>query len=570
MTAEKKRASKIREMKKTLITGSIISVLAITGIVIGITIYSDITQPDVVFVVGIHGFPDNIDPLAAFTSNDIDVINQIAEGLFEIDVKSVNSEIIHNLAISHTWSADALNLTCKLRQKVIFHDGTPFNASAVKWNFDRIQRHINYTAYPDLWLLPEGQFLINQTQVLDDYTIRFVLNTPFVPLESLLTTFTSYILSPTSTPEDDFLNVLTEDLIGTGPFIYDSYALNDNVSLSSNPHYWGGKLKIDILIFKKIEMVIPTHFPMRNSLLSREIHLTKHTFFNESTRNEFRSDSYFTLQEGIPRSTQHYFILNNNLINSTMRKAISYAFNYSSLIDLAAPLWEKPKSPIPRCVLYHNTTSINSPYYNISVARQTLKDGNWPGTELLTANDNVSAGNEWEKLVTDGIPFATYNYSFVLESAYTFVLFLNELTEAFKQIGVKVERFNVTYAEWWYMVNDLYGYHRNMFHLTVEGFLADFNDPSNVINAFYTNKRVGLNYGQVSDTQVQQWMEDALAEIDPIARRRLYYDIQKRLIEEVYPYLWFISWTRTDVHVSNLRGWYPNGFKDLFKFVYFV
>ena len=567
----KRKVPKIGELKKTLIISGIIAAIAIAGIIVGINIYSMTTQkPDVVLVVGTYGSPSNIDPLAASFQSDIDIIQQVAEGLFEIDVKSNNSEIIYNLAINHLWSVDALNLTCTLRQGVKFHDGTPFNANAVKWNFDRNYRFRNDTAYPELWRLPDGKFIINQTQVLGEYAIRFVLNAPYVPLVSLLTSYTSFILSPTSTPEDDFIEVLTGDLIGTGPFIYDTLAWDDNVSMSANPYYWGGKPKIDKLIFKRIETFIPIHFPMRNSLLSGEIHLAKQPYFNESTINEFRSDSSFTVQDGISTPTQHCFVMNNILINITMRKAISYAFNYSSLIEVNAALWERAISPIPEGVLYHNTTGIHIPDCNISKARQTLKDANWNGTAGLTANDNITAGNEWETIANSPTPLATYNYSMPIEWGGGYIIMLNHLTEDLKQIGVKIVRVNITYAQWDYQVSELEGYHRNMFHFTVLGWFADFNDPSNCINVLFTNKRLGFNFGQVNDTEVQQLMDDALAEIDPNARRQLYYEIQKHLIEEVYPHTWIISWRRTDVYVSNLRGWYPNTFKDLYKFVYFV
>ncbi|MFX1298948.1 MAG: ABC transporter substrate-binding protein, partial [Promethearchaeota archaeon] len=432
-------------------------------------------------------------------------------------------------------------------------------------------------AYPDVWLLPDYQTIINQTQVLGEYTSRFVLNAPYVPLEGLLTSWTSFILSPTSTPENDFIDVLTGDLVGTGPFIYDSIAWEGtvpiNVSLSANPHYWGGKPKIDKLFFRTITFDPNSgQFPMKQSLSSGEVHLAVNPYFNESVIDEFRSNSSFTVQEGISLTRQDWIVMNNRLINATMRKAISYAFNYSSAIELAPHLFKKPKSPIPEGILYHNTTGINIPYFNISMARQVLKDVNWNNTAgALPADGNVSAGNAWESLVTEGTPLATYNLTWRHGEgggAYNFVL--GNFTEDLRQIGVKLERVNVTPAQWWYQINELYIYHRNMYHFTFLDWTADYNDPSNVINVLYTNKRIGLNAGQVNDTQVQQWMDDALVETDPIVRGQLYYQIQKRLIEEIYPNIWFHHFLRTDVYVSNLRGWYPNGFKNLFKFVYFA
>ncbi|MFW9938136.1 MAG: ABC transporter substrate-binding protein [Candidatus Thorarchaeota archaeon] len=571
----KKKIPKLKELKKPIIIGVTVSLIAITGIVTGVIVLKMIRKNEIVFVYGVYSCAYDIDPLAAFGPQDIQVINQVAEGLFEIDVKSDKSRIINNLAIDHTWSDDALNLTCFLRQGVKFHDDTPFNATAVKWNFDRLHRLLNNTNYPELWLFPDNQTIINQTQVLGEYTIRFILNAPYVPLESLLTSWTSFILSPTATPEDEFIDVLTGDLVGTGPFIYDSIVWEGivpiNVIMSANPYYWGGKPKIDKLIFSKIPYVPGDASHFDKGLSSGEIHLGGNMYFNESLLNKFKNNSSFTVHDGIPRTLVSWLIINNRLINATMRKAISYAFNYSSLIEVAPHLWKKPESPIPEGILYHNTTGINIPYCNISLARQILKDVNWSGIAgALLADDNVSAGNEWELVANSSFPLATYNYSWIIGWTGGHFYILDHLTEAFKQIGVKLERVNLTEAEWDYRAQEKYGYTRDMFEITYIAWVADYNDPSNYINSLFSNKKPNWNIGQVNDTQVQEWMEEGLEETNETAREEIYYQIQKRLIEEVYPNIWIWQWRRTDVYVSNLRGWYPNGFKDLFKFVYLV
>ena len=69
---------------------------------------------------------------------------------------------------------------------------------------------------------------------------------------------------------------------------------------------------------------------------------------------------------------------------------------------------------------------------------------------------------------------------------------------------------------------------------------------------------------------VQQWMEEALTEFNATKREGLYYQIQKRLIEEVYPSIWLHSATSMDVFASNVGGYYPNWFKpQYYGFVYF-
>lgn len=75
---------------------------------------------------------------------------------------------------------------------------------------------------------------MNKTQVIDEYTVKFVINEPFVPFLHLLTLATTGILSPTSTPANKTININTDDLVGTGPFTYDEYEPHVNITMIPN------------------------------------------------------------------------------------------------------------------------------------------------------------------------------------------------------------------------------------------------------------------------------------------------------------------------------------------------
>ena len=262
--------------------------------------------------------------------------------------------------------------------------------------------------------------------------------------------------------------------------------------------------------------------------------------------------------------------MNNKLINTTMRKAISYALNYSHIESFGN--FRQAKSPIPDTILYHNITDIDVPYYNLSIARQVLKNVNWNNTAgSLTANDNVSTGNEWEKLVVDGNPLAIYNYTYVEGGSPKFQMseIAVLLTQNLKQIGVGVEPINVSVSEFWGMKLDLWGYNRNMFHLTYDWWGADYNDPSNFINWLFTNESVAANAGQTNDHLTQIWMNEALSETNPTNREQVYYKIQKRLIEEVFPITFSYSSLQVCIYRANLKGWNTNSWTWPFKNIYF-
>ncbi|MFX1292489.1 MAG: ABC transporter substrate-binding protein [Promethearchaeota archaeon] len=598
--APKKKLPKkeVRLLKKKPILGlGIIAVVAIAGIIGGIVIFTKIPKKKILYV-SYMGLGIGIDPLQTWAPTDYEIISQAAEGLFTHNIAGEQSCVIHNLAINHTWNGNYTELTCELRQGVQFHDGTAFNAAAVQWNIERIYALIDngkmHWTKAQFWIFPDGNRtnyknrIINRTESDGDYNVKIILNKPYVPLTALLASHTAFILSPTSTPSDLFIDHLTEKIIGTGPFIYDSttfvynpiinFSFSINTTLSSNPNYWGGKPQIDKLIFKNYDTNEARYDAILSgdlSVLSGNVELLMDTdyanniYYDKDLLDTFINHPDIIVEEGPPATVFCYLIMNNEFLNVTMRKAISYAFNYSAFIDK----WlnghgTRLKSPIPEGILYSNTTNIDIPYYNVSMARQTLKDVNWAGIAgALTADDNVSVGNEWGKLVDDGTPLVTYNYT-TIPSPFSDTL-LAILTENLKQIGIKVVDANVTIGEYFNIYMEIPPYHLNMVEIGWMNFVPNFNDPSSIINILCSNKSLDLNYCQVNDALTQQRMEEAIGETNETVREELYYQIQKRLIEEVFPMCYLYSKHHFNIYRSNVKGLQLNHFCSKYKNMYF-
>ncbi|MFX0076533.1 MAG: hypothetical protein ACFE96_13910, partial [Candidatus Hermodarchaeota archaeon] len=202
-------------------------------------------------------------------------------------------------------------------------------------------------------------------------------------------------------------------------------------------------------------------------------------------------------------------------------------------------------SPLPKGMLY-SRWDLNYAYTNLSIARQTLIDAAWPGTSGLTANDNVSAGNEWEKLVDDDTPLATYNYSYIpTDEAH--VQYSVLLTNYFEQIGVKIGLIGLTRGEYYYKLL------RGGMEFYSSAWGAAFNDPVEIFNPLYLTN-APFNYANISDTQTDNWIIEGLGERNETAREQIYYNIQKRLVEELYPVLWTHSQVRWDMWASNVKG----------------
>jgi peptide/nickel transport system substrate-binding protein len=131
------------------------------------------------------------------------------------------------LALRWDTSADGKTITLNLRQGVTFHDGTPFNAQAVKSNIDNL-------------IPPKATILngITSVDVVDDYTVRLNLpsynNLIFYHLALNLVT---YMYSPEALRKNGE-DWATTHPVGTGPFMLKDFERNNSLTLIKNPNYW--------------------------------------------------------------------------------------------------------------------------------------------------------------------------------------------------------------------------------------------------------------------------------------------------------------------------------------------
>jgi peptide/nickel transport system substrate-binding protein len=173
------------------------------------------------------------------------VINQIFEGLVKFDGDTTN--VVPGLAESWTTSDDGLEWTFKLQEGVKFHDGTDFNADAVKFNIDR--QTVNATADMSYGPFVYGQ--VKDVVVVDPYTVTINLtqkNTAF--LANLAMSMAAPIVSPAALEAGN--NSVMEAPVGTGPYKFVKWNKGENVVLVRNDDYWGEKAKITNVIFRII------------------------------------------------------------------------------------------------------------------------------------------------------------------------------------------------------------------------------------------------------------------------------------------------------------------------------
>ncbi|MGG4180378.1 ABC transporter substrate-binding protein [Virgibacillus pantothenticus] len=204
------------------------------------------------------------------------VTKNIFESLLDYDKESF--EVVPGL--SHDWevSDDGLSYTFFLEEDVTFHDGTPFNAEAVKINFERwadpkhkyafTDQGYAYPLYGTMFGGYKGDDThnIKEINVINDYEIEFVLKAPQGPFLQNMAMHYFAMTSPAAL--EKYGPDIGENPVGTGPFKFVSWSKNDQIILEKFADYRKeGLPKLDQVIFE----VIPENSARLIALRSGEV-----------------------------------------------------------------------------------------------------------------------------------------------------------------------------------------------------------------------------------------------------------------------------------------------------------
>jgi peptide/nickel transport system substrate-binding protein len=153
-----------------------------------------------------------------------------------------DGKIVPHLVERFSFSPDRKVLTLNLRKGIRFHDGTEFNAEAVKFNLERL---ISPELASSFAFLLRGR--VSAFEVVDSHTLRLRMPEPFAPVLAHLTHSSTAIQSPAAIRR---LGAgYRDNPVGTGPYKFDRWQKGQFVELVRNDEYWGKKPAIERLRF---------------------------------------------------------------------------------------------------------------------------------------------------------------------------------------------------------------------------------------------------------------------------------------------------------------------------------
>ena len=316
--------------------------------------------------------PTNINDTLSQTS-----LRLIYQGLFGFDK---DMKLIPLLAESYEANGDATEFTIKIRKGIKFHDGTDFNAEAVKANIERL-------ANPDNKLSRRSLVsMVKEVQVVDDATVKLILKEPFGAMIASLAHPGAMIISPAAL--EKYGKEIGRNPVGTGPFKFKNWSA-DTLEVVKNDNYWKeGLPKIDGVTVRSVPES-GARFAMLQTGEAQFIPSFPPELMQVAEKNpnvEVDKD---------PSIVEWYVSLNNlkkPFDDVRVRHALNYAVDKKAYCKIVYnDLCEPADSIIPKNLAFH--VPVGNYEYNLDKAKDLMKEaGLESGFETeIWANSNTES-----------------------------------------------------------------------------------------------------------------------------------------------------------------------------------
>jgi peptide/nickel transport system substrate-binding protein len=392
-----------------------------------------------------------------------------------------------------------------------------------------------------LYMWPDETPVLNSTEIISEYQVKFVLNKPYGVWLPLLTFTGSMMLDPEVTPADDYIcegmsGATSETISGTGPWRFDYTIAGVETQFSRNDDFWRGPGQIEKLVFS----VIQDSDARNTAMLNGDVHVLDAP--HPSYYAEMGANKDLFLYAAGPGTITQYLGMNNKLYNITVRSAISYAIDYDYMINnLLEGEAVRLKSPIPLGIQYANW-SYEVPTLNLTKAREYMQSMGY-GVGFTSDSQWIAAS------------FITVNYTYNLDNQFRIDM-LTLLQDNLGLIGIDVTDNGLEWSL--YKAYLQLPISHNKLSIWFIGWMPDYNDPSNYANSLMSNIS-SSNTAQINDPLLESYLLAGLEETDQNVRKQIYWDMQKYCVEVLRPWAFGYVSLNHDVWIKELHGYPSNG-----------
>jgi peptide/nickel transport system substrate-binding protein len=480
------------------------------------------------------------------------VIDQIYETL--VSLKPGTTELEPGLAQSWEISDDGLEYTFQLQDGVTFHDGEPFNAEAVCFNFDRWYNFTGSFQNPSAsyyWQTVFGGFaktdpksgapddsFYESCEAPDESTVVLRLTSPSSAILGALSLSAFSIASPAALQEfgadegevdaDGIFHPTgtfgTEHPIGTGPFSFVSWERGNRLVLQRNDDYWGDKASIDELIFRPI----PDNAARLQALQTGEIQ--GYDLVEPQDVPTIEGDDNLQILDR-PAFNVAYVGINQAhapLDQLEVRQAIAAGLNRQEVVDsFYGGRGEVAKEFMPPEVIGYADDVTEYPY-DPEQAQSLLEE----------------AGVDTPLELTFCYP-TDVSRPYMPDPKRNFEAFAASLNEAGFSIKPRSAPWSPDYLG---LVDE------GKCPIYLLGWTGDFGDPDNFIGTFFQDPQKAWGF---DNPEIHDLLDEAEAETDLDAREGLYQDAN-RLIMDFLPGVPYVHTKPALAFQANVQGYQPS------------
>ncbi len=338
---------------------------------------------------------------------------RVFDGLLETNYET--TEVEPALAESWTVSKDGRTWTFKLRKGVKFHDGVEFTADDVVFTMDAVFTPGVQTSRRDV-LTIAGKPI--KWRKVDTYTVEFTTDQPFGPFLRSISGSNSSGILPKHKLEASLkagaaefnktwgVNTPPREIVGTGPFIMQSYVPGERIIFLRNPSYWkvdGSGTRLPYLA-RHVHMIVPNLDGSRLKFQAGEtdIYRMRPREFAEFKAGERRGN--YTVYEAGPSAGTEFLVFNQNpqgmkdpklgwFSNTKFRQAISYAIDRTAVANQVYGGRAKPQySAVTTANKFFFNPNTRQYPYSLSRAEELLAEAGFrkgPDGALRDAQENV-------------------------------------------------------------------------------------------------------------------------------------------------------------------------------------
>ena len=432
---------------------------------------------------------------------------QVGELLFEglVGWKPGTTELEPQLATSWEVAPDGRTWTFHLRDHVAFHDGTPLDADAVAFSFERLLDPLHPYYVGD-----SGSYWRNLLQdvssvtVVDPLTVQFHVAQPYSPLLGDLAKYP--IVSPTAVKrwKDDF----GSHPVGTGPYVLETWTPGERLVARRFAGYWGARPGLERVVF----LVVVDARQRLIDLEAGSVDIATAILPDETSFVELHPDLVLHTTPGNDVCYLAFNLTHPPFDDVRVRRAANLAINKEPIVKLAYSGRAVPADgPLPPTSWGYHAPATTYPY-DPAAARALL---------AAAAADGTFDPDRTYLLYAMSTPRP---YSPSPERVARF------LQGAFAQVGLKTDLIVQPFAQHRTAIQ------RGDHDMALFGWVGDTGDPDNFLYVLFDSENThagdALDVAFYRSADVDRMLDEAQVTSDDKERAQLYADIQDRIASD--------------------------------------